>query len=248
MSAHFEYLLRLGDGALILGQRLSEWCGHGPELEEDVALTNIALDLIGTAQMLLDHAGDVEGKGRDADALAYLRDGTEFRNPLMMEQPNGNFADTIMRQFLVESWAVPLWQGLENSTDKKLAQIAAKASKEAKYHLQHCRQWVLRLGDGTKTSHDKAQAALDRLWTYTGEWFVNDAVEQEMLDEQIAVPVSRDQWLTQIRQHVAQATLSLPDTDAWMASGGKQGRHSEYLGYILAEMQSLHRAHPGVSW
>ena len=245
----FEYLLRLGDSSLILGQRLSEWCGHGPELEEDIALINIALDLIGQARSLLTYAGEVEGRGRDEDALAFLRDGREFRNLLLVEQPNQDFAVTIARQFLFDAFHAELLQALTGSGDEKLAAIAAKSLKEASYHRRHSAEWVIRLGDGTPLSREKMQAALDDLWMYSGEMFEMDPLETALVEAGVAADRAalRPRWEAQVSEVIAAATLSRP-ADDWMQSGGLQGRHSEHLGHILAEMQHLQRAYPGASW
>mgnify|MGYP003341852812 FL=1 len=182
-AAFFEYLLRLGDDRLVLGHRTSEWCGHGPILEEDIALTNIALDLVGEANLLLQRAGQVEGKGRDQDALAYLRNDREFRNALMVELPRGDFGYTIVRQFLFSTYALRQWEALTSCADADLAGIAAKAVKESRYHVRHSAEWLARLGDGTDESHARAQDALDDLWRYTGEFFMTDAVEQELVKD-----------------------------------------------------------------
>lgn len=249
-EAKIEYLLRLGDSALILGQRVSEWIGHAPIMEEDVALANVALDLIGQARLWFGYAGELEGRGRDEDALAFLREAHEYRNVLLVEQPNGNFADTLVRQFLFDAWHHALLEGLTQSHDPRIAEIAVKALKEVTYHLERSSDWVVRLGDGTEESHRKAQAALDELWTYTGEMFAVDAIDAELVAQGVAVdPASlREAWLHTVQAVCEAATLTAPPADAWMQSGGKQGRHTEHLGYILAEMQSLPRAHPGARW
>lgn len=249
-EAKIEYLLRLGDSALILGQRVSEWIGHAPIMEEDVALANVALDLIGQARLWFGYAGELEGRGRDEDALAFLREAHEYRNVLLVEQPNGNFADTLVRQFLFDAWHHALLEGLSQSRDPRIAEIAVKALKEVTYHLERSSDWVVRLGDGTEESHRKAQAALDELWTYTGEMFAADAIDAALVAQGVAVdPASlREPWLRTVQAVCEAATLTPPPADAWMQSGGKQGRHTEHLGYILAEMQSLPRAHPGARW
>jgi ring-1,2-phenylacetyl-CoA epoxidase subunit PaaC len=245
----FEYLLRLGDTSLVLGHRLSEWCGHGPALEEDLALANIALDLIGQARLLLEYAGKVEGRGRSEDDLAYLRDGREYRNLLLVEQPNGHYGDTIARQFLFDAFAVELWGDLSRSSDVQLAAIAAKAVKEHEYHWRHSSGWLIRLGDGTEESRAKMQASLERLWIYTGEMFADDEVEQAVRSGGIGPDVAAlaPRWNARIDPVIADATLTRP-VAGWMQRGGKQGRHSEHLGHLLAEMQSVHRAHPGAKW
>lgn len=246
----FEYLLRLGDNALVLSQRLSEWCGKGPALEEDMALTNVALDLIGQARFWFSYAGEVEGAGRDEDKLAFLRDAKDFHNVLLVEQPNGNYADTMARQFFFDSWHYLLLQKLTASSDPRIAAIAEKSLKEVSYHVRRSGDLVVRLGDGTEQSHAKMQAAINDMWMYTGELFQSDAVEDAMVAQGIAPdPASlRDPWLRYIGEILREATLILPVQNAWMQKGGKQGVHSENLGYILAEMQFLQRAYPNANW
>ncbi len=245
----FEYLLRLGDTTCILSHRLSEWCGHAPAIEEDVALINIALDLIGQTRMYLDYAGRIEGTGRDEDALAYLRDAMDYRNLLLVEQPNGDFAHTIMRQFLFDAQHLPLLEALTGSSDRGLAEIAAKAVREVRYHLRHSSQWVIRLGDGTEESHERITGALDHLWRYTGEMFADDDLARRLADRGVApLPSSlREAWEANITPVLEEATLSRP-ADGWMQTGGREGRHTEHLGYILAEMQFLPRAYPDARW
>lgn len=247
--ALFTYTLRLADNALILGHRLSEWIGHAPLLEEELALGNVALDLIGEARALYAYAGAIEGKGRDEDQLAYRRDAGEFHNILLVEQPNGDFAVTIARQFLYSAFMHPFWRALAQSTDATLAAIAAKAEKEAAYHLRHASEWLIRLGDGTDESHRRAQDALDELWSYAGEMFETDAVEQKLIAQGVAVdPASlRPEWQRSMDEVLAEATLAKPAA-SWMQSGGRGGRHSEHLGHLLAEMQFLQRAYPGATW
>jgi ring-1,2-phenylacetyl-CoA epoxidase subunit PaaC len=245
----FEYLLRLADDRLVLGHRLSEWCGHGPILEEDIALANIALDLIGQASALLKVAGEIEGKGRSEDALAYFRDAIEFRNAQIVELPNGDFAATIIRQFLFDAWDVLALERLTSAKHEALAGIAAKALKEAKYHLRHSAEWVRMLGDGTAESHRRAQLALDAVWAYTGELFLMDDVDRAALGAGIGVDVEslRPRWRQTVDQVMADATLVIPK-DGFSPRGGRIGRHTEHLGHMLAEMQSLARAHPGATW
>ena len=240
-AAFFEYLLRLGDDRLVLGHRTSEWCGHGPILEEDIALTNIALDLVGEANLLLQRAGQVEGKGRDQDALAYLRNDREFRNALMVELPRGDFGYTIVRQFLFSTYALRQWEALISCADADLAGIAAKAVKESRYHVRHSAEWLARLGDGTDESHARAQDALDDLWRYTGEFFMTDAVEQELVKQKLAVDSSTLEaaWKRDVAETVARATLRLP-ADGYMQRGGRTGFHSEHLGHMLAEIGRAH--------
>jgi ring-1,2-phenylacetyl-CoA epoxidase subunit PaaC len=245
----FTYLLRLGDDRLVLGHRVSEWCGHGPILEEDIALSNIALDLLGQANLLLQLAGQVEGAGRDQDALAYFREATDFRNALLCETPNGDFGDTIVRQFLYSTHALFVLDALQRCRHAELAGIAAKAFKETRYHVRHSGEWVIRLGDGTPESHRRVQRALDESWRYTGELFMGDEVEARLVEQGLAVdPASaREAWLAQVKDVVATATLALP-ADGFMQRGGRVGRHTEHLGHLLAEMQIVARSHPGAKW
>jgi ring-1,2-phenylacetyl-CoA epoxidase subunit PaaC len=244
-----SYLLRLADDRLILGHRLSEWCGHGPILEEDIAMANIALDLIGQANLLLDLAGREEGQGRSADALAYFREAVEFRNALIMELPRGDFAFTVVRQFLVSVHSAMLLERLQQSKHAELAGIAAKAFKEARYHARHSADWMLKLGDGTEESHRRAQDALDELWRYTGELFDMPDDERPLIDAGIAVDVSilRDAWREQVGMVIGAATLEVP-ADVFMQRGGRTGRHTEHLGHLLAEMQIVARSFPGAEW
>jgi len=248
-EALFEYLLRLGDDRLVLGHRLSEWCGHAPILEEDIALANIALDLIGQATLLLKLAGEIEGAGRSEDALAYFRDSTAFRNVQLVELPKGDFAVTIVRQFLFSAAAYYQLEALERSSHPELAGIAAKAVKETRYHVRHAGEWVIKLGDGTAESHDRAQRALDDLWRYTGELFLPDAVDETLAREGIAPDLAalEPKWRAQVADVVRRATLTLP-ADGYMQRGGRAGRHTEHLGHMLAEMQIVARSHPGAQW
>lgn len=244
-----QYLLRLADDRLILGHRISEWCGHGPILEEDIALANMALDLIGQANLLLELAGREEGKGRSADALAYFREAVEFRNALIMELPRGDFAFTMARQFLVSAFEVLQLERLQTSKHADLAGIAAKALKESRYHLRHSADWMLKLGDGTTESHGRVQAAIDELWRFTGELFEVDNVEMELVAQNIAVDRAalRDRWREEVSRLLKAATLTLPD-DGFMQRGGREGRHTEHLGHLLAEMQIVARSFPGAEW
>ncbi|MCW3153121.1 phenylacetate-CoA oxygenase subunit PaaC [Achromobacter spanius] len=249
----FEYLLRLGDSSLILSQRLGAWTGHGPILEEDLALTNTALDLLGQARMWLTLAGEVEGAGRDEDALAYHRDAHQFHNVLLVERANGNYADTMARQFLFDVWHYFLLQRLEQSADERVAAIAAKSIKEVTYHVRRSSDMVVRLGDGTDESHAKMQAAIDDAWRFTGELFADDAVDQDVAARGIGCELSalREPWLAHVREVLEEATLTVPDETAanhLAYRGGRQGKHTEELGYVLAEMQYLPRAYPGASW
>jgi ring-1,2-phenylacetyl-CoA epoxidase subunit PaaC len=247
--AFFEYLLRLGDDRLVLGHRLSEWCGHGPILEEDIAVANISLDLIGEASLLLKLAAAVEAKGRDEDALAYLRDAIEFRNALMVELPKGDFGFTIVRQFLFSVYSMLQMDALQKSGNAELAGIAAKAFKETRYHARHSAQWVVTLGGGTEESHHRVQQSLDDLWRYTGELFVADAVDREVASSGEGVDPSTLEaaWRNQVLSVLERAGLRTPD-DGYMQQGGRAGRHTEHLGHMLSEMQILARSHPGASW
>ena len=249
-TALFESLLRLGDNTLIIGHRVSEWCGKAPALEEDIALANVALDLIGQTQMWLDLAGSVEGKNRSADDLAMLRDVWDFRNVLLVEQPNGDFGQTIMRQFLFDQFHHLQLQALTNSRDERIAAIAAKAVKEVSYHLDRSAQTVTVLGDGTAESHGRMQRALDLLWPYAGEMLVSDATDQAAAQAGIIPdPASlRPEYLSRVTDVMAAATLTLPEGD-FAHAGGKSGfRHSEHLGHLLTQMQWLQRAYPGARW
>ena len=248
-TAHLEYLLRLGDSALILGQRLSEWCGHGPVIEEDIALANTALDLIGQARLLLTHAGSLEGRGRDEDALAFLRAENEYRNFTICELPNEDFGRTILRNFLFAAFQLPLWQALAASSDAQLAAIAEKSVKETRYHLQHASDWTVRLGDGTDASRARTQRALEDLWPYTAEFFSPDPVDVAVQAAGIGPAWSSlaPAWAQSVLPVLEVATLKVPAATLFL-SHGKQGRHSEHMGHLLAEMQYLQRAHPGAKW
>lgn len=250
MDDKVNYLLRLGDNALVLSQRLSQLCGKGPALEEDMALTNVALDLLGQTRLWFGYAAELEGAGRDEDKLAFLRDAHDFKNCLLLEQPNGDYGQTTMRQFFFDSWHYFLLRQLAGVADARLAQVAGKALKEVTYHLRRSGDLVVRLGDGTADSHARMQAAADELWMYTGELFDYDAVDLAMVEAGLAPPAAplRRQWLEHVGEVFAEATLSLPAPDAWMQKGGKQGRHTEHLGFLLAEMQFLQRAYPGAEW
>jgi len=251
---HVEYILRLGDSSLILAQRLAQWCGHGPMLEEDIAMTNVSLDLVGQARLLLSHAGALEGLGRSEDDLAYQRDEPEFRNWTMVELPNGtgphdDYAVSIARNLMVSALSVPLWQALCESSDAHLGAIAAKSVKEARAHLRHAAEWMIRFGDGTAVSHARAQSALDHLWPYANEWWDTDTLEREAAQAGLGPTLAslRNTWSESIDAVLAQATLKRP-TDSPFVSTGKLGLHSEHMGYLLAQMQSLARRHPGASW
>ena len=245
----FEYLLRLGDNDLSLGHRLSQWCGHGPVLEEDIALSNIALDLIGQATLWLGHAANIERAGRSADDLAYKRDVLDWRNTMLVEQPNGDFAVTIARQFLFDCHHHALLEALVEVGDPEITAIAAKGLKEVAYHRRHSGEWLIRLGDGTEESHGRAQAALDQLWGFTHELFEADAIDLAVADRGAGVDPStlKPAWDAMVGPVLDEATLSRPE-DAWSVRGGRQGTHSEHLGFILAEMQFLPRAYPDARW
>jgi ring-1,2-phenylacetyl-CoA epoxidase subunit PaaC len=243
------YVLRLGDDVLILGQRLCEWAARSPQLEQDVALLNIALDLLGQARSLLTRAGGLDGSGRDEDALAFLRHEREFTNALLFETENGDFGRTMARQLFVSAYQLPLWQALTGSADEVLAGVAGKAVKEVAYHLDHARTWVVRLGDGTAESHARMQAGLDELWPYTYELFEADDLTRRLVARGVAADpdVLQGFWQSTVADVVAEATLTLPDTD-WRPTGGRTGRHLTSFGYLLAELQHLHRSHPGATW
>ena len=243
------YVLRRADDALILGHRLSEWCGHAPMMEEDMALANMGLDLLGQARELYSYAAKVEAKGNDEDKFAYLRDVRQYRNLLLLEQPNGDFARTMARQFFYAAFADLYWRAMMNSRDATLAAIAAKSEKESAYHIRHCSEWMVRLGDGTDESHRRAQTAIDDLWAYTGEMFEVDDSERGLIDAGIAIDPAtlRPRWLETVSSVLYEATLTLPNSD-WMQQGGRSGRHSEHLGHLLSELQSMQRTFPGATW
>jgi ring-1,2-phenylacetyl-CoA epoxidase subunit PaaC len=234
---------------LILGQRLGEWVGHAPALEEDLGLANIALDLIGQARLLLTYAGELEGRGRSEDDIAFLREHGEYLNAILAEQPNGDFAQTIVRQLLIDAFQLELYERMTTSTDERLAAFAAKSVKEVRYHLRYSGGWLVRLGDGTEESHVRMQSALDRLWPYTVELFAEDDLDRQMAERGVAPRLSEVQaaWSARIDALLTQATLSRPK-DRPHSWHGKRGQHSEHLGYILAEMQHLQRAYPGARW
>jgi ring-1,2-phenylacetyl-CoA epoxidase subunit PaaC len=248
-QALFAFVLGLADDALVLGHRLSEWSGKAPILEEDIALSNLALDLIGQARLLYAYAGEVEGRGRDEDALAYLRNEQEYTNLLLVEQLNGDFAATMVRHFLYAAFLHPYLQAMRASRDERLAEIAAKAAKEMAYHVRHASEWVIRLGDGTNESHERAQSALGDLWMYTGEMFHVSADERALIEAGIAADRAaiKPAWDATIDRILREATLQRPE-DGWMQTGGRTRQHTEHLGRLLAEMQVLHRAHPGAAW
>lgn len=248
-AALFEFALRMGDNALILAQRIGAWCGHAPAIEEDIAFANVALDLIGQTRMWLGLAGEIEGKGRDADQLAFLRDARAYRNALLVEQPNVDFAYTLMRQFLFDAWHHPMLVALKSSADARVADIAEKAEKEARYHLERSEDLIIRLGDGTEESRQRMQAALDALYPFAGELFAADALDADLAARKIAPDLGAlgERYLAYLKSTLADATLIAP-VGAAVRKGGKQGLHSEHLGYILADMQFLQRAYPGATW
>ena len=248
-GAVLAYTLRLADNTLILAQRMVELVAAEPELEEELANANFALDYIGQARMLYSYAGDLEGKGRSEDEFAFMRDEHEFANLLLVEQPNGHFGDALVRQFLFDAFYVHQLEALCRCSDTRLREFAARAVKEVRYHLRHCSQWLVRLGDGTQLSHDRVQRSLDDAWRYTGEMFASDDTDRAVQDciDGPDLEAIRPLWRRDVEAVIGRATLTVP-ADDWMASGGKQGRHSEYLGYLLAEMQYLQRSFPGASW
>ncbi|HEY1149773.1 MAG TPA: 1,2-phenylacetyl-CoA epoxidase subunit PaaC [Pseudoduganella sp.] len=250
MDNKVNYLLRLGDNAMVLSQRLAELCGKGPALEEDMALSNVSLDLLGQTRMWYSYASELEGAGRDEDKMAFLRDAHDYKNVLLVEQPNGNYGFTMMRQFFFDTWHYFLIGALTKSSDPRIAEIAEKSLKEVTYHLRRSGDLVVRLGDGTELSHKYMQSAADELWMFTGEVFNYDEVDEAMVAAGVAPPAAmlREQWLAHVSDIFGEATLTMPPADAWMQKGGKQGRHSEHLGYLLAEMQFLQRAYPGAEW
>lgn len=249
-AIRFAYLTRFGDTALVLSQQLAELCGRGPALEEDMALANTALDLLGQARFWLTYAGEVEAAGRDEDALAYLRTDREFHNFLLVEQPNSNYAHVLMRQFYFDVWHNLALQRLGLSADARIAEIAAKSRKEATYHLRRSSDLTVRLGDGTEESRRLMQDAADALWPFTGELLTGDSVDEAMAAAGYGFDLAglRGEWRCYVGQVFDDATLCMPPENAWMHQGGTQGLHTEHLSYLLAEMQVLHREHPGAAW
>lgn len=249
MNPLFTYTLRIADDSMILGQRLSELCGHGPAIEEDIALTNIALDLIGQATSLYEYAASVHEEWKTADDLAFLRYERQYTNLLLVEQPNGDFGMTIVRQWLFDNFRVLFYTELQHSKDAQLAAIAEKSLKETRYHLRHSSEWLIRLGDGTEESHRRAQDALNLLYRYADELFFMDDVDQTLIEQGIAVDLEalRPAFNDRIQQVLATATLTLPANN-WKQSGGRIGKHSEHLGHILSEMQYMQRAYPNMEW
>ncbi|QTN38330.1 phenylacetate-CoA oxygenase subunit PaaC [Cryomorphaceae bacterium] len=248
-EALFHYALRMGDNSLILGHRLSEWCGHGPILEQDIALINVALDLIGQSRSYLSYAGELEGEGRSEDDLAYLRREREFRNVLLTELPNGDFGRTLVRQFLFDVFHYLQLERLTESSDEQLAAIATKSLKEVTYHLRYSSEWMIRLGDGTEESHRRVQEPLNDLWAYTGEMFEMDDVDETLVGVGIAPDLAslKPAWENKVREILTEATLDVPES-GWMHSGGRKGVHSEHLGYLLSELQYLQRSIPNAKW
>jgi ring-1,2-phenylacetyl-CoA epoxidase subunit PaaC len=244
-----DYTLHLADNSLILGQRNSEWCGHGPVLEQDIAITNISLDLIGQARNFYQYAASLIGNGASEDSLAYLRKEREFKNCLLVEQPNVDWAQTILRQFFFSQYQYLLLQELQNSKDQQLAAIAEKSLKEVTYHLRWSSEWVIRLGDGTEESHQRMLNAIDELWRYTGEIFEPVSYERQAANEKIGVDVSKlkEPWENKVKDVFTEATLLFP-VKTFMQTGGKEGKHTENLGYILTELQYMQRAYPGCEW
>jgi ring-1,2-phenylacetyl-CoA epoxidase subunit PaaC len=245
----FEYVLRLADDSLIIGQRLGEWCGHGPVLEEDIALSNIALDYIGQATNLFKYAAEIEGANRDEDAIAFVRQETEYKNLLLLELPNGDYATTIARQFFYAHFMLLFLEKLAATGDAFLSGYAAKSIKEVKYHVQHASDWMLRMGDGTEESRQRAQRAIDELWSFTGEMFAMDEVDHAAMAAGYGIDKSAlfDTWHANVLALVNRATLEMP-AQGWNHSGGRKGKHTEYMGFLLAEMQFLQRAFPGAKW
>ena len=261
-NSKINYTLHLADNALILGHRNSEWCGHGPVLEQDIAITNISLDLIGQARNFYQYAAELTNEAKASspqgeevggevteDTLAYLRDARDFKNCLLVEQPNGDWAVTILRQFFFSVYQYLLYQRLQTSNDAQLAAIAEKALKEVTYHIRWSSEWVIRLGDGTEESHKKILKAIDDLWMFTGELFKPALYETEVVEDGFGVDVAnlKDGWMQKVKNVFGEATLPVPE-NVWMQSGGKEGMHTEYLGYILADMQFLQRAYPDCEW
>lgn len=245
----YNAVTHLGDNALILGHRISEWCGHGPVLEQDIAMTNISLDLIGQARMYLDYAGKLSGEDKSDDDMAYKRDVLDFKNFLITELPNGDFADTIARQFFFDQWHFVFLSHLQNSKDETLSSIAKKSIKEVTYHKRWSSEWVVRLGDGTEESKEKMQRAIDDMWMYTGEMLTQTEEESALVEQGILpdAPAMKETWMHEVKEVINEATLSLPEDD-FMQEGGKTGVHTEHLGFILAEMQFLPRAYPDATW
>lgn len=249
MNSKLNYILHIADNGLILAQRLGEWCGHGPVLEQDIALTNIALDVLGQARYFYQYAAEVDGKGKTEDDYAYLRGEREFKNFLLLEQPNGDWAHTIMRQFFYDNFMQLVYTKLLSSTDKQIAAIATKAIKEVNYHLKFSSEWVIRMGDGTVESHERVQNAANTLWEFTGEFFIPTDYDNEMAAKGVGCDVAslKTDWQNRLNEVFAEATLEVPQA-IWFQSGGKAGVHTENLGYLLTDLQYLQRTYPGANW
>ncbi len=249
-QALINYLLHLADNALILGQRNGKWCGHGPVLEQDIAITNISLDLIGQARNFYQYAAQLQGNNATEDTLAYLRDTREFKNCLLAEQLNGDWGQTVLRQFFFSSYQFQLYRQLLQSADSTIAAIAEKSLKEVIYHLRWSSEWVIRLGDGTDESHERMGKAINNLWMYTGEMFMPAEYELTLIADGIAADIKsmQPEWKQKIQEILNEATLPVPGDTVWMQTGGKEGRHTEQLGFILAELQFMQRAYPGMEW
>jgi ring-1,2-phenylacetyl-CoA epoxidase subunit PaaC len=248
-EALFNYLLHLADNSAILGHKLSQWCGHGPELEEDIAIINTALDLLGHSRSLYTYAGEVEGKGRSEDDLAFLREERKYTNALICELPNGHYGDTIARQFLFDQFNYLVFSELVKSSDETLAAISAKAIKEIRYHLRRSIEWTLRLGDGTEESHHKIQESFNDIWSYTGDLFIQNELDKLAVAAGIGPDLEaiRPEWRKSVEAVLSEATLQTPEDD-WMHSGSKSGTHTEHMGHILSELQYMQRAYPGAEW
>jgi len=245
----YTYCLRLGDTSLILGQRLGDWCGHGPVLEEDIAMTNIALDLIGQARAYYSYAAEMEGKGRTEDDIAFLRSERGYFNVLLAEQPNGDFAMTMMRQFLISTYQYYFYLELKGSNDATLAALAEKSVKEVAYHQRHSSEWIKRMGDGTEESNQRIKNALEACWLYTGDLFDADDTDREMVKAGTGVDLQKikPRWESKVKEVFSEAGLEFPQ-DVFMVLGSRSGRHSEHLGHLLSEMQVLQRSYPGATW
>ena len=248
-EALYRYVLRLGDNALVLAQRLIELVAHGPELEEEMANANFALDYLGQARMFYSYAGELEGKGRSEDEFAFMRSEREFENFLLVEQPNGHFGDTIARSVLFENYYLSLLDALTKCSDSRLAEIAARSVKEIRYHKRHDSQWLVRLGDGTAESHERVQESVNKLWRYTGELFAGDEIDEILRDKYNGPDLGRirSDWEADTVATLKEATLTVPE-DQWMDNGGRSGRHTEHFGPLIAEMQYLQRSYPGLTW
>ena len=249
MNSLIDYTLHLADNSLILGQRNSEWCGHGPVLEQDIAITNISLDLIGQARNFYQYAAMLIGNDATEDSLAYLRKENEFKNCLLVEQPKGDWAQTILRQFFFSQYQYLLFQQLQNSKNEQLAAIAEKSLKEITYHLRWSSEWVIRLGDGTEESHNRMQKAIDEFWKYTEELFEAASYERQVANDGTGIDISKlkDQWMTKVKEILSEATLTIPGKTS-MQEGGKEGKHTEHLSHILSELQYMQRTYPGCEW